>query len=345
MKPGFFGGSGIQILIKFSFVTRGHLLEKCLVRSFRLIGFGLLLCGILTARVHADTFQLTDGQSVTGDIVSADENGILLRLPGGKYGRTPWAKLSQADLKRLAEKPKIAPLVEPFIEVPVEERVKKTEVVIKPVERLELPAKGSLLGALIGSSVGLVCLLLIYAANVYAGYEIAVVRAYPPALVCGISAVVPFVGPIIFLFMPTRIASAQEWKPGQAQVAAPEEQGAAPGAAAASESGQAYPPPEAAAAAAAPALPQTQIFQRGKFTFNRRFLETKFTSFFGLVRRDPDKDMVLVFKTARGQYVASRITRIAASDLHIEVRKGAASQEVSIPFAEIQEIQLKHKDA
>lgn len=308
------------------------------------MGIGLCLCGLLAGRVHAETFELTDGQTLTGDIVSYNENGLQLNLGGGKYERTPWIKFSQADLKKLKQTPKIAPFVDPFIEIPQEDRLKKTEVVIKPVERLARPAKGSLFAALFGSSVGLISLILIYAANVYAGYEIAVVRAYPPALVCGISAVAPFVGPIIFLCLPTRIISAAEWKPGQAHAPAPAEGEAAPDAAPAPGSGLKFAQPEAAAAAA-PAAPQTQVFQRGQFTFNRRFFETKFGGFFGIVRRDPEKDMVLVFKSARGEYVASRITRIAANDVHVEVRKGVASQEVAIAFVEIQEIQLKHKDA
>jgi hypothetical protein len=47
----------------------------------------------------------------------------------------------------------------------------------------------------------------------------------------------------------------------------------------------------------------------------------------------------------RGEYVATRISRIAANDMHLDVHKGGASQEVQIPFVEIQEIQLKHQDA
>jgi len=245
----------------------------------------------------------------------------------------------------LQKNPKLAPFVQPFIEIPIESRVKKTDPgEIKLPERLKRPPKGSLIGAIFTSSVGLVSLLLIYLANVYAAYEISIVRAYPPGLVCGISAVAPFIGPIIFLCMPTKIASAETWKPGQPRPAAAAAVEAAPEPMADAEGGMAYPPPEEAAPAA-PVLPPTQTFQRGKFTFNRRFFETKFPGFFGLVRRDPEKDMVLVFKSARGEYVANRITRIAANDLHIEVRKGAASQEVVINYTEIQEVQLKHKDA
>jgi len=92
-------------------------------------------------------------------------------------------------------------------------------------------------------------------------------------------------------------------------------------------------------------LPQTQVFPRGAFTFNRRFFETKFAGFFGVVRRDAEKEMVMFVKSARGQFVATRISRIAANDMHIQVQKGQASEEVMIPFSEIQEVQLKHQDA
>jgi hypothetical protein len=92
-------------------------------------------------------------------------------------------------------------------------------------------------------------------------------------------------------------------------------------------------------------LPSTQVFQRGAFTFNRRFFETKFPGFFGMIRRDSEKEMVLVIKSPRGQFVVQRISRIAANDIHITIQKGAGTEEISIPFADVQEVQLKHKDA
>jgi hypothetical protein len=92
-------------------------------------------------------------------------------------------------------------------------------------------------------------------------------------------------------------------------------------------------------------LPPTTKYQRGQFTFNRRFFETKFPGFFGVVRRDADRDMVLVIKSARGEYVGQRISRIAANDFHLQVQRGAATEEIMIPFQDIQEIVLKHKDA
>src|SRR5213075_3555312 len=79
-----------------------------------------------------------------------------------------------------------------------------------------------------------------------------------------------------------------------------------------------------------PAIPETTKFQRGQLTFNRRFFETKFPGFFGVVRRDAERDMLLVIKTTRGEYAGQRISRIAANDLHLEIQRGSASEEVLI---------------
>jgi len=319
------------------------------VRKLHFICIGLLLCGLLLGIARAETFQLADGESLSGEIVSFNESGLVMRQPDGKYSeRIPWSRFSQADLKKLGENQKITQFVEPFIEVSQEDRIQKTAVDVKPVPRLDRPAPQSLLGALFSSSVGIFLVLAVYAANIYAAYEIAVFRARPKVLTCGVSVVLPIVGPIIFLCMPTNIERVPEDVLTETAAAAP---------------AYAVPPsPEAQAAAAAEAqsnlhlaqsaaghggapLPPTQTFQRGAFTFNRRFLETKFPGFFGVVRRDAEKDMVLLVKAARGTYVAQRISRITSNDMHLEVHKGAASEEVLVPFSEIQEIQLKHKDA
>ena len=323
------------------------------MRKFQIICVAFWLCVLLAGIGRAETFQLTDGSAVTGDVISFNESGLILRQPDDKYSdRVPWTKFSQDDLKKLAQNPKIAATVAPFIEATPVEKPKKTEVEIKPVPRLERPAARSLFGALTASGLGVTVLLLIYAANLFAAYEISIFRARPPALVCGVAAVAPFVGPIIFLSMPTRLeVTAEEAAAAEAEAAAPTPTFAVPGQPAATEPATAEEPAHGglrladAPSGAAAGVPQTQVFQRGAFTFNRRFFETKFSGFFGLVRRDTDKDLVLFIKSARGQHVGQRITRISSNELHLHVQKGAASEEVMIPFTEIQEIQLKHKDA
>ena len=304
---------------------------------------GLWLCGLFVA-VGADTFPLTDGTSVTGDVISYNDNGVVFRLEVDKYSnRVPWTKFSQDALKQLSANPKIRLLAEPFIETaPVVERTKKTEVKVHEVSRLELPPKQSLFGALFSSSVGLVVLLLIYAANIFAGYEIAVVRSRPIALVMGVAVVLPILGPIIFLAMPVRV------EPSKTAAPQPE---AAPHTFAVPSAAQ----PVAAgihiveaswqkeSPAAEPGAPQ--IFQRGQFTFNRRFFETKFSGFFAMIRRESEKNLMLTVKTGRALFVVERITRIATNEMHVEVAQGAAKQEVTVPFAEIVEVQLKPKAA
>ena len=303
---------------------------------------GLWLCGLLAA-VGADTFTLTDGTSVTGDVISYNDNGIVFRLDVDKYSpRVPWTKFSQDALKQLSKNPKIWPLAEPFIEtVPAMERTKKAEVKVHEVSRLELPPKQSLFGALFSSSVGLVTLMLIYAANIFAGYEIAVVRSRPIALVMGMAVVLPILGPIIFLALPVRVEPIQAAAP---QPAAAPHTFAVPG-------GVAQPVAsgiqivEASwqkdSPAAGPGAPQ--IFQRGQFTFNRRFFETKFAGFFSMIRRESEKNLVLTVKTGRALFVVERISRIATNDMHVEIAKGAGKQEVMVSFAEIVEVQLKPK--
>lgn len=293
---------------------------------------------------------MTDGTSINGDVIAFNDDGVIFHTADDKYtDRIPWTKFSQDALKLLANNPKlntkaqkIRDYAEPFIETPPVVHP-QAEVHVHPVTRLELPPKQSVIGALFSSSLGIIVILLIYAANIYAGVEVAVFRARSPALVAGISAVLPILGPIIFLSMPTDIPQGATEEDMQMQTGAPPE-AVAPAASAPENQPGAVESVHVAATAAA-THPETQVFQRGQFTFNRRFFETKFSGFFGMMRTGANKDMVLVLKTPKGQYVAERITRIAANEAHFEVMNGAARQEIMVPFGEIQEVQLKHKDA
>lgn len=310
-----------------------------LVRKILWIIFGFWLCGLLST-ANAETYGMTDGTSITGDIISFNDDGVIFHTADDKYtGRISWTLFSQSGLKALAKNPKIAPYAEPFIETPPPTR-SETHIDVHRVDRLALPPKGSVIGGLFTSSVGLVAILLIYIANLYAAFEIAIFRARPIGLVTGVSAAAPIIGPIVFLSMPTHMEGGATEEDMQVPTGAPPEAvAAAPAAEAQAQT------TEAVHLASAPALPETQVFQRGQFTFNRRFFETKFSGFFGVMRHGPDKDMVLVIKTPRAQYVAHRITRIAANEAHFEVMEGPAHKEVMVPFGEIQEIQLKHKNA
>jgi hypothetical protein len=310
-----------------------------------------LCCGLLAGVAAAATYKLTDGRTVVGELVEAgsDDASALINAGDGRYERVPWGQFSQEDLKTFLDKykgnKKIVEAVDPFIEITQEEKAARTEVTINPippaVEQLQkgrLEPGGSVIASLFKSGLGIFLVLLIYGANIYAGVEIAVFRARPKGLVAGLAAipVLGFLSNIIFLSMPTYVSSKVEDEmaaieqarheptptiaiPGQAEAAAAQ---------------------EAVAAQSVAEGPKPEVYARGKFTFNKRFFETKFPNFFGMIRRDEDKSKVLLIKTGKREYSVQRITRITPSDVHITAADGGAA-EITIHFSEIQEVVLK----
>lgn len=327
-------------------------------RTVRKLLFTFVLsafCCLLPVVTGAATFKLTDGRTLNGEIVETGSNDSVALIKTGTeatdYERVPWGQFSQEDLKAILQKfsgnKKITEAVEPFIEVSAEERAKKTEVTIKPldpvVEQMQKERsepKSGVLASLFKSGLGIFLVILIYGANIYAGYEIAIFRAQPTALVAGLAAipVLGFISNIVFLSMPTRVEKKTEedlaYEAAHAEtptIAIPGQELAAQEAAAAE------------AAHAAPSAPKPEVFARGQFTFNKRFFETKFASFFGLARREQDKAKTLIFKTTKGEFIAERITRITASEIYIQAdRGGGASVEMALQFPEIQEVVLRH---
>ena len=308
------------------------------MRKILLTIFGFWLCGLLLA-ARADSFTLTDGSMLSGDVVKSDQTTLMLRMANDAYTNVEWSLLSQDTLKHLAQDPKIQPLVAPFIEPTVAAHPAKPEIKLQDVARLELPQKTSLIGGLFSSSVGLFILFVIYLANLYAGYEIAICRGRPIPVVVGVSALVPFIGPVIFLSLPVMFASARTEEPVEAEAPPAAEPGAsAPAAEQPKEdihiSVASWMP---SAEPAPPTKPQTEIFQRGKFTFNRRFIETKFPAFV----KGTSGDMMLVVATLKEKFVTQRIAQIGPNDMQII----CADSEVTVPFADIQEIKLNPKTA
>jgi hypothetical protein len=93
-----------------------------------------------------------------------------------------------------------------------------------------------------------------------------------------------------------------------------------------------------------PVLPEPIIYRRGDFSFNRRFFETKLAGFFKLVPSEADKDLVLRIKSGRGEFTGRRITRTTPTELYLQVFKGDVTADEMIPFEEVLEVQVLHKD-
>lgn len=286
----------------------------------------------------AENLTLKDGASVAGDIVKFDDYDVMIHSTAGDtYTNVPWSRFSQESLKQLATIPKFRALAEPFIEPTAAARPAKPEIAVKEVKRLPSPDQlhPSLLGGLLHSSLGLFLLLLIYAANLYAAFEVAVVRGKPIGLVIGLSAVLPVVGPIVFLSQPMTVASEETATPGGA-AEAPAADGSVPSA------GQEEIQIVAASWQAAPEekKPQPQVFSRGAFTFNKRFIETKFAAYIGEPKGDA-LNWSMEIKALKDTFAVARIRQVGAAEVILDTPNGS----VTIPFADIQEVRLLPKSA
>ncbi len=273
---------------------------------------------------------MADGASFAGDIVKFDDNGLLLRA-GETYTNLAWGKFSQESLKSLAANPKLKPLVEVFIEPDASQRPARAEIQVNPVTRLERPAHPSIFGGLLTSPLGLFILLVLYAANLYAAFEVSVIRGRPALQVIGLSALLPIIGPAIFLALPippekpaaeealdpagtppTTIKGPQEIQIGEASWKQEENK-----------------------------KPEAQVFARGKFTFNKRFVETKFAGFLGVPKGDALKN-TMELKTSKGVFTVERIAQVEATEVIFET---VQSGQITVPLADIQEIKLVPKPA
>lgn len=67
--------------------------------------------------------------------------------------------------------------------------------------------------------------------------------------------------------------------------------------------------------------------------------------FFRVVPGEAEKDMVLLVKAARGEFTGKRITNVTQNELYLQVFKNDATHDEMIPFTEIQEVRIQHKDA
>ena len=297
---------------------------------------------ILSVPTRAEDFVLTNGDVYKGQAASYGEEGLIVRQDIGVFSqRVHWIKLSQETLKRLAQNPKIAPFAEPFIELPMDTAPKKAvkEIKIKPVQRPERVTEKPTFIAALSTPVGLAILGFLFLGNLYAAYEIALYRSRPFALVCSVSAILPFVGPILFLATPSAgavvIENPEEESPAAAEATNPL---AATGA---KNSGLSVAGAhDKGASAGGDATPK--VYKKGEITFNRRWFETTFTGFFRVIPSEAEKNLVLVVKCGRNEYVAKRITRISMTELHLQLLSGG---EVSANFDEIHEVQVRHKDA
>lgn len=293
-------------------------------------------------------YKLTNGDIYKGQAASFNDDGLIVRLDlGGFSPRVPWGKFTQETLKQLMDVPEAREFVEPYIEIPIEviqeQRQKQREIRI--VEPEKVPHTASKVGffAAMANPLGYALLAALYLANLYAAAQIARFKGRPVALVVGVSAILPVIGPILFALLPSlgqpQAEAAVEAAPVAETNTNPMQQNL-PAGMQASSLGLAGGGAPAGKAAANPAY--SQVYNRTNTTFDRRFFETKFTGFFRVAPAEPEKDLVIVVKTPKQEIVAARVSRISANEVHFQLQRGA---EASVAFGEITEVSVRPKGA
>jgi hypothetical protein len=318
-----------------------------MIRPVRLLCLLFVCIGCMNSLFAAETYPVLQGEPVVGDPMplTADPRGLIFKKADGTLTeRVTWTNFTQSALKQLgASSPKVKRFVDPLIEPEIEETQTKEreikEIKPKDVPKMARPDPKAGFGSLFSSPIFVLVAILLYAANIYAAFEISIFRNYPAALVCGLAAVVPFIGPAIFMCIPTKMNVVEQ--PGH-DLPVEEYAHAIP---LGQDAGAVEEVAPVQDVSSGPLLPQAILYQRGQFVFNRRFFETKLAGFLRVVPGEAEKDMVVFIKSARGEYVAPHLTRITPNEVVMQIRKGDATTDVPIPFQEINEVQIRHKDA
>ena len=318
-------------------------MNRPLVSYFLSLFFCILWVPSLGA---ADSWTLLTGESYTGEVVSPDARGGVIRKADGSgvTDRIGWTNFSQESLKTLGNQPKTKRFVESFIEPEIAEpstRAPALDIKVKIPPRPPRPARPASLTALFSSGLSATILILLYLANLYAGFEAGVFRNYSPLLAAGVAAVLPGLGPLLFLCLPRKLPKAAEEmdETQRAAAEAPIAHSSSSGAAQDSTGD-----PAESGGAQESGRQQKQVFTRGQFTFNRRFVETKFAGFIRAVPADPERHQTLWVKSTRGEYSGNRIVRVTPEEIHLQLSHGGGAQDVAIQFSEITEIQIRPKE-
>ena len=297
------------------------------------------LAALVSLSVEGATFRLEDGDVFEGTpVVPPEDDGLIIQLNvGGFSKRIPWNRFDQETLKEMVKDARLRNFVEPFIDLTPEqfERTlprRNQPITIREVPRLERPQNPGFFSALTTTG-GLFFFAIFYLANLFAAYEVAAFRRRPVLVVLGVCAVVPVIGQIVFLSLPSmdapEVATAHEPAAGHSIEATAAAPASSLGLAAVKETSN-------------PAKDSLEgsVFKKADVTFDRRFFEVRFAGFFRVNLSEPEKFLSIVVRASGKEIVAARISRISFNEVAFQLVKGGES---SVEFAEIQEVLVRKK--
>lgn len=310
----------------------------------------LLFLLVTCIALQATDYKLVDGTVLSGErVVSASDAGVVLALADGNISsRTPWNKFSQEALKKfdaefttntrvtaqtkLLIKNLIIRIEPPVnagatneMEAPlpvVPEVIKAPRPPLTKVEGFERPLADPSFFAAMSSSMGVLAVLIVLAANFFAAFEIAIYKDRPLALVMGVS-VVPIIGPLVFLCMPAA------------------KQGSSKSVATAEEPLREVGGQKQAVATAAPENPDSVFYRPGEVTINKRFIETKLSGFMKMVPTGDYKNLWLAVRTADGEFWTQNITKISQESMTVKTPVENVWDHREVSYFQIQELEIR----
>jgi hypothetical protein len=299
--------------------------------------------------LQAAGYKLADGTTLSGMVVSTNEEGVVIDLGDGNLSkRRKWTEFSQEALAKFKAEfetnPRVSQRTKVIIgglilrmdpppnpgatnemeppPVPVPEVIKAPRAALTKVEGFERPLADPSFRDALFTPVGILALILALGANFFAAFEIALYKHRPIALVMGVS-VLPVIGPLIFFCMP------------QASPASPKPEKNTRNSAASEVS-------QKTAAAAAPENPDSVFYRAGEVTINRRFIETKLISFMKMVQTGDAKNLWLAVRTSEGEeYWTQHITKITQEGMTLKTPVENVWDHREVSFFQIQEMEVR----
>lgn len=294
-------------------------------------------------RVMAAEFTCTNGEIVKGEPISFKEDGVVFRKDSGGYtDKIQWPRFTQDTLKVLAKykDPLAAWYAAPFIEEPLNLKEKTVQppprIIVGDVSRVAYYAPDPGIMSSWLTPVGLMMLIALYVGNLAAGYGIARFRRKQPALVCGLSAVLPVVGPIIFLVLPEQ--QVVEVAPVVEEITPEQEAIVDPNISTGADSATKIMTRAAVVKDSTAAGMEPALYKKGEITFNRRFFETKFPTFFRPVLGPKEKSVMFVIEAGGKHYEGIRYSRVTTGEIFLVPMDGTGEVSISIPSIESVEV-------
>jgi hypothetical protein len=191
----------------------------------------------------------------------------------------------------------------------------------------------SLLGSLFGSPIGIFFFLLILGANFHLAREVADCRRRPRKLVCGLSFLVPFVVPLIFMLLPV-----PEGKAAPPAVRSRVMEATAN--AATQESVQEY-EPQVVSEEPVPKPVFSNYYHRDQVKFNRNFFVTELMRF---NRAVPIGEWLVIRTNNEREHWAGRIVKAEEEAVTFSVAVGEIWTDQAVRYYQINEIFIQPVD-